>query len=95
MASRLDSWTGAADDGWEEPEGGAVALCREQVNDKSNMCGSVSMIKHNDYHHGQDSRLRRQGPGRADQLRGVREHHWQVGRAGPQEDGGSSLKGSK
>ena len=33
IASKLNSWTGAADDGWEEPEGGAVALCREQVND--------------------------------------------------------------
>ena len=27
--------TGAADDGWEEPEGGAVALHRQQVN---NLC---------------------------------------------------------
>ena len=41
--------------------------------------------------HHQDARVRRRGYGREDQFRGVREHHRQVGRVGPQEDGGASV----
>ena len=40
----------------------------------------------------QDPCLCRQGLGWADQFWGVWKHHWQVGRACAQEDGGASLK---
>ena len=49
FVKRLGGWnnvgkrTGAADDGWEEPKGGAVAQHREQVNDNGNICDSYEL----------------------------------------------------
>ena len=77
--------SGAADDGREQLEGGAVAQRSQQVSWPWIYASWV------ENHHRQDARVRRQEHGREDQFRGVREHHWHVGRVGPQEDGGASV----